>query len=68
MALTKQEVNGILKAKGFNKFKYARRIHKHRSTVTRIVSGEIGGRLRKRFAEFLGVSESELPTRSQNGS
>jgi len=41
--------------------KYAKRIRKHKTTVKRIIEGDIGGRSRKRLAEFLDVSEAMLP-------
>lgn len=63
--LTPEQINDLL-LKKFNlergaRAKYARRIRRHRSTVTRLIDGQIRGDLRKRFAKFLGVPESMLP-------
>ena len=63
--LTPNQVNDLLSRKYGGEFgaraKYARRIRRHRSTVTRLINGELGGELRCRFADFLGVSEEMLP-------
>ena len=63
--LGKQEVKQKLKARGFRTAAaYARMIHVHRATATRLITGEIGGELRMRFAKFLGVPEETLPRKS----
>jgi hypothetical protein len=64
--LTPEEINLLLAQKLGSprrgaRAKYARRIRKHKSTVKRIIDGEIGGLPRKRLAEFLGVTEAMLP-------
>lgn len=64
--LTPDQINDLLAQKLGSprrgaRTKYARRIRKHKSTVKRIIEGEIGGAQRKRLADFLGVSEAMLP-------
>lgn len=69
LRLTPPQVNNLLNERfgveWGGKAKYARRIRKDRSTVTRLVNGEIRGELRKRLANFLGVTPEMLPRKHE---
>ena len=65
--MTPGEVKQKLRQRGFRTAAaYARMIHVHRATATRLIAGEIGGELRERFAKFLGVPEEMLPKKLAN--
>jgi len=63
-SLSRAEVKAEMKTrKGFTFATYARLIKRHRSTVTRLADGEIGGERRERFLAFFGFTPEDIPYR-----
>jgi hypothetical protein len=64
-ALTRAEVKREMRRrKGFTFASYSRLIKRHRSTVTNLADGKIGGDLRERFLKFFGFTEDDIPLRT----
>lgn len=63
--LSRREVKREMKLrKGFTFASYSRLIKRHRSTVTNLADGKIGGDLRERFLKFFGFTEDDIPLRT----